>query len=142
MVVSAGGSARDWTLLWEQAISATTGHPTFQRVYTGPVWEIRGSSGSGDPPVWKIAVLERRPGAGAEHWGHVFLVLGKGTAEISLRPAGGLVGNADRPDLETLPDIPGGPLRIQFRPTSPDTRSRLREFALEFQRHAVAVAVD
>jgi hypothetical protein len=135
-------SDRDWTLLWERAISMTRERPPFQGVYTGPAWETTGSPGPGAPRVWKIAVLERRPAAGADHWGHVFLALGTGAARVSIRPAGGLAGNDHGPELETLPEIPGAPLRIQIRPRSSETRARLREFALEFQRHAVAVAVD
>jgi hypothetical protein len=142
MVESGERSARDWTVLWELAISMTRERPAFQGVYTGPAWETISSSTSTEVRVWKIAVLMRRPGAGAEHWGHVFLVMGTGTPTISIRPAGGIAGDADRLELETLPGVPGAPLRIQIRPTAPETRDRLREFALEFQRHAVAVAVD
>jgi hypothetical protein len=142
MVDSVERYSRDWTPLWERAISMTRERPAFQAVYTGPVWESAGSTVPEEPRVWKVAVLERRPGAGAQHWGHVFLLLGVGQTKISIRPTGGLAGDDGRPEIETLPEIPGAPLRIQIRPTSPETRTRLREFAVEFQRHAVAVAVD
>jgi hypothetical protein len=135
-------SGQDWSLLWEKAISNTKGLPRFQGVYTGPVWESENPAAPGGPRVWKVAVLERRPGAGAEHWGHLFLVLGALESEISIRPVGGVAGDDNRPEVEILPAIPGAPLRIQIRPRSPETRDRLREFALEFQRHAVAVAAD
>ncbi|MGA7860885.1 MAG: hypothetical protein WCB19_03400 [Thermoplasmata archaeon] len=135
-------SGRDWTALWGIAASSTVGHPPYEAVYTGPVWESASPTGPGSARVWKIAVLERRASGGAEHWGHLFVVLGENASKIAIHPEGGMQGDPDRPGLESLPASPGVPLQVLLRPRSAETSARLRAFALEFQRHAVALATD
>jgi len=134
--------ARDWTALWGAAATSTAGRPPYETVYTGPVWESASPTGPGGARVWKIAVLERRASRGAEHWGHLFVVLGEDAPKIDIRPEGGMQGDPHRPGLESLPAPPGVPLQVLFRPIAAETRARLRGFALEFQRHAVALATD
>jgi hypothetical protein len=130
---------RDWAVVWEEVAAATSRSAPFEGVYTGPVWENPMAKGSETAHVWKLAVLQRQPSGGAEHWGHLFLVVGTDPSEVSIRPEGGLAGDPNRPSLESLPRGPGSPFEIRVRPRSVDTDARLRAFAEEFQRHALAV---
>ncbi|MGC2288963.1 MAG: hypothetical protein WA688_03805 [Thermoplasmata archaeon] len=136
---SAGATTTEWASIWERAATATAGHPPYDKVYTGPIWESGHPSGAFEARVWKIAVLERRPTAGAEHWGHLFVLLREKASEVAIRPEGGVQGYPDRPALEILPEPSGAPLQIWIWPRSAETAVRLRAFALEFQRHAVAL---
>jgi hypothetical protein len=133
---------RDWKALWERALTETAGHPPFEQVYPGPVWESASPTGATPTGVWKIAVLERRSTGGAEHWGHLFLVVGENTSKLQIQPAGGLAANPNRAELEPLSEEPGFPWRLLIRTRSAETASRLRAFALEFQRHAMTLATD
>jgi hypothetical protein len=140
MAASPPAPDRDWSKLWDQAAAETAGLPPFETVYAGPAWPVGLPAESSRTKVWKIAVLERRAGRGAEHWGHLFLVLGGNTPEIVILPEGGWQGDPERPGMETLPAPPGGPLQIRVRPRRAETADRLRAFALEFQRHALILA--
>ncbi len=131
---------KDWISIWERASAEAAGHPPFEAVYPGPVWESASPFGPAKVGVWKIAVLERRPAAGAEHWGHLFVVLGENASKVVLRPESGLTGNPDRPELEPLPGESGAQWQILIRPRSAETAARLRAFGLEFQRRAVVLA--
>jgi hypothetical protein len=137
MAVSSGESGRDWTALWEAAANSLVGHPPFEAVYTGPVWKSGGTSGT---RVWKIAVLERRSSGGADHWGHLFAVVGENASTVLIHPEGGMSGGPDRPAPESLPGIPGVPFAISIRPLSGGTAARLRAFAAEFQSRAAVLA--
>jgi hypothetical protein len=137
MAGSSSTAARDWAALWEQAAGAIAGHPPFGAVYTGPVWEGGGTSAV---QVWKIAVLERRSSGGADHWGHLFAVVGENASQVSIQPEGGMTADPTRLAPETLPGIPGVPFAISVRPHSAETAARLRAFAAEFQSRAAALA--
>lgn len=131
---------RDWAGLWENVTAAISKSRPFERVYTGPPWEDPPSLESVGTRVWKIAVLERIPGKGAVHWGHLFVLVGPTASTVVIRPEGGLAGDRDPRELEVLPSPPGSLVQIRLRPRSSDTRASLREFALAFQRHALMLA--
>ncbi|MFZ0829966.1 MAG: hypothetical protein WAN40_02380, partial [Thermoplasmata archaeon] len=71
--------------------------------------------------MWKMAVLRRQPGGGAEHWGHLFIVLGPKASDVLIRPEGGMQGDPGRPSTETLPRMSGGHLEVRIRPRSTET---------------------
>jgi hypothetical protein len=134
MVEPEGRALPDWIAAWEAALSATAGHSPFEEVYTGPPWDTTASSARAAVQVWKVAVLRRREEGGAEHWGHLFLLLGPGAASWVIRPEGGLGGDPKRPAVRSIPAPEGSPTRIHFRPTSEATADALRAFAVEVQR--------
>jgi hypothetical protein len=142
MVGEPSARTRDWVAVWEKALAETAGQPPFERVYPGPVWESAGPTGAPGTGVWKIAVLERQSTAGAEHLGHLFVVVAEDPKKVVLRPESGLAANPNRMELESLSADPGVPWRLLIRPRSAETASRLRAFALEFQRHALPLAKD
>ncbi len=61
------------------AITGTLEYERYRGVYVGPWWKLE------DVPegmyVWKRAVLHRTPGRGAEHWGHLYLIVRYATRE-------------------------------------------------------------
>ena len=132
-------SPRDWEGLWNRAAAATAGTPPFEAVYPGPAWPVSSGAKSGERRVWKIAVVERRAGGGADHWGHLFIAVAENATAVDIRPEGGMQGDADRPHIESLPSLPGIPLQIWIRPRSADTLERLRTFAVSFRGHAVTL---
>ncbi len=125
------------TALWEQVGAATAGHPPYERVYTSPAWEVPDATGARRAGVWKLAVLERRPTGGAEHWGHLYVIYGEDAKALQIQPEGGTTGDQDRPAPEALPISVGLPLQIRTRPRSDETAARLRAFAQDFQRRTV-----
>jgi hypothetical protein len=127
---------RDWSATWEQVATACSNQPAFERVYAGPAWENKGPP---DVRVWKIAILERRPEGGANHWGHLFVAIGEGALKVGINPEGGLPGGGGRPAVEALPPISGKPLAISIWPRSAETAEPLRAFSIEFQRRAAAL---
>lgn len=71
---------------FDRAAESVLREDAFSAVRLGPWWNlpVRGSTpGTGG---WKRAALERRPGAGARHWGHLFLVWAPGGRGVGLRP--------------------------------------------------------
>ncbi len=56
----------------DRVLREVLGRPEFAGVYAGPWWPL--PSADGEVRGWKRAVLKRRSGGGAEHWGHLFLV--------------------------------------------------------------------
>ena len=133
-------SPRNWTAIWESAAAAAASHWTDAPVYTGPAWEIPNPKASSPARVWKIAVLQRRVGRGAEHWGHLWLVLSEPPVDVELQPLGGISGNRESLSVEILPGSPATPFQVRLRPLSEETSARLRAFALEFQRYAARLA--
>jgi hypothetical protein len=139
MLNSKGSPTRNWAEFWGRVASGLTGMPPFEAVYTGPAWEMAVPESSVETKVWKMAVLQRRPPGGAEHWGHLFLLLGSNASKVILRAEGGFYGAGDRPPLEVLPPAPGLALEIRTRPATTGTSDRLRAYALAFQRSAAAL---
>ena len=132
-------SPQEWSSLWERAAIATAGHPPHEMVYTGPPWEIPSSSAAVTSTIWKVAVLQRRPIGGAEHWGHLFLLVGERTSEVRIAPEGGVPGAGPRPPLEALPPSEGSQFEVRIRPRSGETTARLLAFARDFQRQVAAL---
>ena len=56
---------------FEVACSTVLRDPLFEGVYLSPLWDLPAPEGI---LAWKRSVLRRRPGGGAEPWGHLFLV--------------------------------------------------------------------
>lgn len=131
---------RDWERLWDQVAAATAGIPPFESVYSGPAWPVAGPAKEGDPAVWKVAVLERREGRGAEHWGHLYIIVGHRPADVVIHLEEGPLGDPNRPGIVPLPVRPGLPLQIRYRPRSLETSGRLGAFAGAFELKAVELA--
>jgi hypothetical protein len=129
----------DWTRVLERTIGGMIGRPPFVAAYTGPVWESSGPEGT---RMWKIAVLERRPAGGADHWGHLFIVVAQNTSKVRIRSGGGWLGDAHRPELESLLPVPGLQLSVLIRPRTEEHADRLRAFAIELQRRIAADGTD
>ncbi len=105
-------------------------------LYLGPPWELPVRPVTESGRGWKIATLQRIAGRGAEHWGHIYVV-------VVLRRAAWDVETATnpgemRPLLETeevkpVPfDDPG--LLLFIRPRLPAYEIRLRTLALDLAR--------
>lgn len=135
-----GGLGRDWEAVFETAASAVGRDVRFGMVYVGPAWEsLVGAPVRERARVWKIAVLERRPRAGALHWGHLFLLVGDAASRLDIRSLGGGLGASGQLQSEPIPPIPSLPVQIHVRPTDPASGPRLKEFAVELLRQVDAV---
>lgn len=122
----------DWIALWESAAGATAGRDPFEDVYTGPVWAGPAVEAPARAQVWKVSVLERRPGGGAEHWGHLFLVQGEGHRVVTLEPQSPVPGVLAPRAIETLPGPGDLPFEVRIRPVAENTSDRLRAFGERF----------
>lgn len=113
------------------AIRGTLEYERFDRVYLGPWWDLPVS----DPDLrgWKRAVLRRVLAAGAEHWGHLFLVLNEGTAGRTLtwaeEPRAGSVGG--RPPERIRLRLGDPEILLYHRPSTPSHAEELTSFAHE-----------
>lgn len=133
-------SSRDWTALWESAAAAAIAGTGGGRVYAGPAWEMSSPSPSLPARVWKLAVLERKTGGGAEHWGHLLVVLDATPRDVTIQPDRSMPGGRTAPPTETLPAPAGVPWEVRIRPLAIENAPRLRAFAIEFQRYAEQLA--
>lgn len=113
------------------AIRGTLEYDRFDRVYLGPWWDL--PTGSPELRGWKRAVLRRVPAAGAEHWGHLFLVIHDADDPAALDWAQELRRGKVEPAEPTglvlralAPEI-----RLYFRPTSAGTEEPLASFVRE-----------
>ncbi|MCI4363938.1 MAG: hypothetical protein L3K13_06530 [Thermoplasmata archaeon] len=62
----------------DAALAKLLKSPGLEEVYLSPWWEV--TVDRAEAFGWKRAVLRRNPGAGATHWGHLFLLVrGVGT---------------------------------------------------------------
>lgn len=61
------------------AITGTLEYERYRGVYVGPWWKLENVPEG--MYVWKRAVLHRTPGRGAEHWGHLYLIVRYETRE-------------------------------------------------------------
>ncbi len=122
---------------FEGACQAALQESALDGVYLSPLWDTETS----DPSIsraWKRSVLRRVPGAGAEPWGHVFLLVLRGEGR------GGRVGDDPERSLPFPPTasarstppakpivLSAGPPRVLLllRPRDPATEERLRIFA-------------
>lgn len=112
------------------AIRGTLEYDRFEQVYLGPWWEIPavGSEAHG----WKRAVLRRVLAAGAQHWGHVFLIVNEGVPGRTLTWKGASTDDGNPEVLERIPLRQGMPeIVLYFRASVPERRPELSEFARE-----------
>ena len=72
MVEDAGDPAR---ASLDAAIERTLGAPELTGVYLSPWWPLGPSGSAGPPAGWKRSILQRVPGRGAVHWGHLYLLV-------------------------------------------------------------------
>ncbi len=105
-------------------------------VYLGPPWELPVRPVTESGQGWKLAALQRVSGRGAEHWGHIYVVVVRRRAAWDLRTAKspeGLRPQLDNAEVEPVPfDDPG--LVLFIRPRHEDYRLRLRTLALTLAR--------
>jgi len=121
---------------FDLAVRGTLEYERFARVYLSPWWEIP------DVPsgtrAWKRAILERIPLRGAEHWGHLYLVVqpkaeSGGFLSILTRPAIGTVV-APKPHETRLPLREGDQsAELIVQPRTPAYVERLDAFAREVE---------
>ncbi len=102
-------------------------------LYLSPLWEAETSSPERSR-AWKVSVLRRVQGAGAEPWGHLFfVVLRRREGGVQLRTElVGILGPAvpSPPEGNVLPLAAGPPARLLLlRPRDGSTAQRLRAFA-------------
>jgi hypothetical protein len=118
------------------AIRGTLEYERFSRIYVSPWWEV--------PNVpegvwaWKRAVLERVPLQGANHWGHVYLIV-DGRSE-----ARSILGLRSRAPLQDAVTAGENDVRLPLRegvqraellvhPSHPERTERLLSFAQELE---------
>lgn len=105
-------------------------------VYVAPLWDLALEGGAPSLQGWKRAVLRRIEGAGAEHWGHIFLIVSARPGAISIRP------NSDVPVPSNVPlDAVGRVLEVGppsvvlfVRPLHPGVEAHLTAFAGAVER--------
>ncbi len=122
---------------FEEACQAALQESTLDGVYLSPLWDTETS----DPSIsraWKRSVLRRVPGAGAEPWGHVFLLVLRGEGREGRvgddpersHPFPPTASARSTPPTEPVV-LSAGPPRVLLllRPRDPVTEERLRAFA-------------
>lgn len=125
---------------FEQACGDATREPGFEGVYLSPSWENE----TRDPPeevrAWKRSVLRRVVGAGADPWGHLFLVVvrreGRGAPTAQTQDPLGLLPAGGRGTPRLGATLYEGPPRVylMLRPRAPATEGSLGSFASAVQR--------
>jgi hypothetical protein len=85
------GAGAEATASWPdrvtQELDRAIARPDRTGVYAGPWWDLAPTGPGAASPGWKRAILRRWPGGGAEHWGHLFLILSTDPAATSIRVA-------------------------------------------------------
>jgi hypothetical protein len=118
---------------FDQACQAASAREEWAGVYLSPLWEVETAGDAANVRAWKRSVLRRVPGAGAEPWGHAFLIVngtGGGIPRVSEETLGRALGSASGPAVPLLPILWEGPpsVHLLFRPRTADTEERLRRF--------------
>jgi hypothetical protein len=116
--------------------------PGRQSLYLGPWWNLALRLTDAGAQGWKRAVLERRPGRGADHWGHLYLVVTSTPGRVQLRPddLGGARSAGASPAEPTYRALDSGPTRtwLVARGSSEMHSARLEDLAeaiaLEYAR--------
>lgn len=126
--------AQELASKFDRLCQAALGGPGLDGVYVSPLWETYTSTGPGRSRAWKRSVLRRIPGAGAEPWGHLFLVVasaGLSDPTVALSEEGLPAGTADPSAVSATIQLDPGPPSawVLLRPRGPTTASPLREFA-------------
>lgn len=124
---------RDFESASHAAVAQLERRPGGEGIYLSPLWEAETSSPERSR-AWKVSVLRRVPGAGAEPWGHLFfVVLREGGGQVQLRTEiVGILGPAvpSPPEGGVVPLAAGPPARLLLlRPRDGSTEPRLRGFA-------------
>lgn len=106
--------------------------PTLEGVYVGPLWEIPSNPPREGVRGWKMSVLRRRLGGGAENWGHLFLIVcteGKDPT-IGALPGGWSPGGFPRSAMEGPRILERGPPRVLLyqEPNRQEYGKELRDF--------------
>ncbi len=105
-------------------------------VYLGPPWELPVQPLTESGRGWKLAALQRIAGRGAEHWGHIYVVVVQDRAAWDVETASnpkGMRPLLEIAEVEALPfDDPG--LLLFIRPRHADYRLRLQTLALTLAR--------
>ena len=100
-------------------------------LYTGPLWDLPEDALPEGWRGWKLSVLRRIPGRGAEPWGHLYLLAGESPAHVTLTsvPALGAVGTGSAAGEEWT--LSQGPLHVRLlaRPRNAGTAEELRRFS-------------
>lgn len=117
---------------FEAACEGALSDPDLQGAYLSPLWESETSDAT-QARAWKRSVLRRVVGAGAEPWGHVFLVVlrdrdkGTGLKQLSEGIPSLRTASSEPPTTVTLSE---GPPRVLLlvRPRAPGTSNALQGF--------------
>ena len=100
-------------------------------LYTGPLWDLPEDALPAGWRGWKLSVLRRIPGRGAEPWGHLYLLVGDSPAPVALTsvPAWGAVGEGSAAGEDWI--LSPGPLHVRLlaRPRNAGTAEDLRRFS-------------
>lgn len=116
---------------FDLAITGALEYPRYVGVYLAPWWDMPGLEASEGVHGWKRSVLKRVAGAGAEHWGHMFLVAAEGSRRVKVGPGDlGLPLKSSSEPVEEIQLRAGEPrLTLHIRATSSYHREELRAFA-------------
>ncbi|MDE1820197.1 MAG: hypothetical protein KGJ23_07350 [Euryarchaeota archaeon] len=122
---------------FDEACASALRADGLEGVYVSPLWEEK-TSDPGRSRAWKRSVLRRLPGAGAESWGHLWIVaLRDGRRRVMLRPDSEMLPTLEGPSTSELQgfELGAGPPRILLwaRARSPDTEERLMSFVQELR---------
>jgi hypothetical protein len=124
-----------WPATVDRALAAALALPSRAGVYVGPWWDLESTGPPNPPRGWKRAILRRRPGGGAEHWGHLFLVVSSDPGDTGIDVATLPLFKDSRSAARTrrtfrLPTRPGVAWLIA-RPSTPLGEAPLGELARE-----------
>jgi hypothetical protein len=113
------------------AISGTLEYERYKGVYLGPWWKLENVPDG--MHVWKRAVLHRTVGRGAEHWGHLFLIVRYETREMLSWFSKDLRGRQSPafPSESIVLRRGDQTAELATRPTATAEAGRLDEFARE-----------
>jgi hypothetical protein len=122
------------------AITGVLDYSKYERVYLGPWWDLPSEKGTTYTRAWKRAVLRRIPAQGAQHWGHIYLVVRDGEGRLELRRERGVLGmKGPEAEVTELVLREGRPmLSLAYRPStlehSEELDSFARDIAARFER--------
>ncbi|MCI4319059.1 MAG: hypothetical protein L3K23_02865 [Thermoplasmata archaeon] len=115
------------------AIRGVLEYPRFSAVYLGPWWDMSANVDLDGVEGWKRAVLRRVPHGGAQHWGHLFLIMTRRWAKVEVDPERfGLPSAAAAQPTTSLQLRAGDPHAVLIgRPSRPERAGELAEFMHE-----------
>ena len=112
------------------AITGALRYAANQDVYLTPWWDLPSARPEREHG-WKRAVLRRNPHGGADHWGHLFLLVHEGIGHAELERESLALTRVRSPTaLTEIPLRVGRPeVTLVLRPTYEETRVNLERFA-------------